>query len=458
MTASLLRTAFELKRAIDNAKSITPIGHCVSAEEDWKHNNSDEEEEEEEEKEPCGPATKRQALVHMSAELRDMVSKYSCSVSIDEDFENESQFAHTGSCVVITRPGCELSGDVTNIGHPNDDYLQRWHEHANVSPYGDQKTLETKVDASVRSAKEITSEHFTVTPELLSRVQELWSKNFWQTNVVAKPYKINIYGPGDHFKPHKDTPEKDLVGTFLIGLGDTSDGKLTFENTRWGSRWECAGRGSWTAFFPSVTHEIKPLTKGYRATLALKIYRQGEKCSGRTDGRQDLVQLFQGFTKPFGVLFDHQYCIDTDELSGIDSLMLKTLRQLPGATTHLLPVVTTFSGSRWSRISSYDDESTSSVHPLTEYHINQLLGKPHTKAAKKEAEWVGALDSSVPFFSLNKLGVDGFVWEHHRERAAEHTGNESRPESEDSIYLHYAAVVTEKQQDITHIPTSMQCQ
>ena len=87
---------------------------------------------------------------------------------------------------------------------------------------------------------------------LLAYVEQTWAEHFFPTKVRVEPYKINVYGPGGHFKPHQDTPAKDLVGTVLLGLGDTSDGNMRLADDWW---WN-ARVGSMAAFFPSVVHSI----------------------------------------------------------------------------------------------------------------------------------------------------------------------------------------------------------
>lgn len=103
------------------------------------------------------------------------------------------------------------------------------------------------------------------------RIQKLWKEHFVPGNVRAEPYKIHIYGPGGHFKSHRDTPEKDLVGTFLVGLGDTSSSSAG--NFRIAEKTSRAERCSWVAFHPDVIHEVTKLVDGYRAVIAFKMFR-----------------------------------------------------------------------------------------------------------------------------------------------------------------------------------------
>lgn len=53
-------------------------------------------------------------------------------------------------------------------------------------------------------------------------------------------------------------------------------------------------------------------------------------------------------------------------------------------------------------------------------------------------EWLGSLNE-VPFYSIDS--ATGATWHSFKQEGSEHTGNESRPEDEDSIYLTHAMVV-----------------
>jgi hypothetical protein len=75
-----------------------------------------------------------------------------------------------------------------------------------------------------------------------------------------------------------------MVGTMLLGLYDTSDAKYQGKATSMviyeGHRKDQDGvalawrapLGSWCAFYPDRAHEVLPLTKGQRITIAFKVY------------------------------------------------------------------------------------------------------------------------------------------------------------------------------------------
>src|SRR6201996_3171229 len=93
-----------------------------------------------------------------------------------------------------------------------------------MAGYGDVAAQETKIDPEIRKAFEMKSSEFSCNDSILEVLAREWSEHFIPRKVRVESYKINIYPPGGHFKSHRDTPEKDLVGTFIVGL---------FETERW---------------------------------------------------------------------------------------------------------------------------------------------------------------------------------------------------------------------------------
>lgn len=133
----------------------------------------------------------------------------------------------------------------------------------------------TRLDEKVRKAREFDSEQFSIEPSLVTQVEQAWAKNFIPSKVRAEPYKIQMYDSGGHFKAHRDTPEPNLVGTFLLGLGDAaypSPIRSTYKClVVAGERMPMATVGTWIAFYPDVPHEVTDV-EGMRAVLAFKIF------------------------------------------------------------------------------------------------------------------------------------------------------------------------------------------
>ncbi|KAJ7040839.1 hypothetical protein C8F04DRAFT_229065 [Mycena alexandri] len=119
----------------------------------------------------------------------------------------------------------------------------------------------TMVDPTVRNAREIPASEFRMFPELITQVENLW---------------------GNEFFPTRDTLETDLVGTFLLGLGDTSQtieiieeeegeiaGALEIkEGGQWGRY--TVNFGEWVAFYPDVDHAVREIASGYSIGRSLR--------------------------------------------------------------------------------------------------------------------------------------------------------------------------------------------
>jgi len=335
----------------------------------------------------------------------------------------------------ITRPGCEYN---QRIGLYNVEKLDRllpgWFERAAISGYGDMQSLETKVDSDVRNAREIPASEFQVKPELLDRTQKLWSEHFLPRKVRAEPYKIHLYGPGGHFKSHRDTPETGLVGTFLVGLGDSSSSSAG--HFRIGDKTLRAEQCSWVAFHPDIPHEVTKLEDGYRAVMAFKIFRVADSeldiLPAQLEAR--VKKILDQIPVPFGLFTSHQYSIGTTSLNGFDALLSAYARSRNDIQAHMLPVVTEFYGEAF--YSEPDRSYTSShVYPFTRAHVDILLGK-NVVQAKKEVQWLEEL-SDIPFYAWD-IAATLEAWKEEHPDGEGYTGNEADSSREDSIYLSYA--------------------
>jgi hypothetical protein len=343
----------------------------------------------------------------------------------------------------ITRPGCEYDGPVDTTTEGTEAFaklLPDWLKHAAVSGFGDVRTQETRVDSKVRNACEISADQFSVDQELIERIQATWSTHFVPRKVRAVPYKIHLYGPGGLFKSHRDTPEKDLVGTFLVGIYDNMiQGALRIQDER-----ESSKACDWVAFHPDVPHSISMLpSKKYRAAIAFKIFHDNDNGSDSDSGILSDLQdrcktILERMQPPYGILMDRQYCMGTSKLSGFDAVLLASTLSREDIRVYTLPVVTEFSSIRYdTEYSSLESSFSTSVYPLTEAHVDYLLGD--TKKAGEAMQWLQGVEE-VPFYYV-ALSQTAVTWKKDSEEGAEHTGNESRPGSEDSVYLSYAMLV-----------------
>jgi hypothetical protein len=337
----------------------------------------------------------------------------------------------------ITRPGCEYNDNVNPWynGTQAEELLHAWFEHSVISGYGDMQSLETKVDCEVRNAREIPASEFEVKPEFLKEIQKLWREKFLPRSVRAEPYKIHLYGPGGHFKSHRDTPERGLVGTFLVGLGDTSS--TSAGHFCIADKTLKAHVCSWVAFHSDIPHEITKLEDGYRAVMAFKIFRVDENDSEDTlpaklEAR--VKSLFDQIPAPFGLFTTHQYSIGTTRLNGFDALLWACARSRNDTQVHMLPIVTKFSGEAFD-FKRYRSDAASQVYPFTGAHVDILLEKDVIQA-EKEVEWLDGF-SEIPFYTWDLKGSSE-TWQEDYPEGEGYTGNEADSSREDSIYLSYA--------------------
>ena len=360
----------------------------------------------------------------------------------------------------ITRSGCEFDDLVSPPTHLDprdgwpiisdeeekvlDERLKMWHTNAQVSGYGDVREQVTRVNSDIRQAREIPASDFTVEPELLARIADLWDQHFFpKTTIRVQPYKIHVYELGDHFRVHRDTPQKDLIGTFLLGLGDTTfTGGLKVDGK------ECPAHvGSWCAFYPDMPHSVAEVD-GHRASLAFQVFRAADtdvETPTSVHVRGQLAELVEHLEPPFGILLQHKYSFGTTSFSSFDALVTSSVHALPHVQVRQFPVVIDAYSSR-----DYEDRDLrcrTAVYPFTGGHIDALLAYPDTKhQPKSHAEcgeaWIDEV-KNVPFFSLD-FSQSLYTYKEQEQDEIEHTGNESRPWTEDSVYLSYALLALPK--------------
>ncbi|KAH9943959.1 hypothetical protein B0H21DRAFT_747247 [Amylocystis lapponica] len=475
MLAASVRTALDLKKAIELAHDhLQPIGVCKSRIDLFMQKIGRDEDDNDD---------------YPFLETRELLTELD-SIYWEHGRDCWNGMLDAPFTLTITRPGCEFAGEITPTKRthyadvPADEAarVEQWFEHGAVSGFGNVRTQETTVDARVRDAREIPAAEFSVSPGLVEEVARHWAAHFTPAAVRVEPYKVHVYGPGGMFRPHKDTPEKGLVGTFLVGLGDSTRacclrvGRFHQETA--------ATPGSWTAFYPDTPHSVEKLERGHRAVVAFKIFRSADDGEGKRtyqDGREAVPrELLEGVLAklaiPFGLLLEHKYCMGTTALSGLDDVLraaAEAVAQKTGARVHFLPVLTKFDAFM-------EDEADTPavlrapVFPLTEAHVAALLehtrrtelsdtawvpdhyqedkdyfeGWPSVRVEKVPREIIRVPDAeawltrakNVPFYSIDFTQATVTVVSRVQE-GAEHTGNESRPWAEDSIYLSYAMVV-----------------
>jgi hypothetical protein len=366
----------------------------------------------------------------------------------------------------VTRSGCDFEGV---IDRQVQGLLSQWYENSPASGFGNVKTQETEINIDVRNAREISSEEFTVDQKLVKRVEKLWSKYFLPKRVRATPYKIHIYGPDGQFQPHMDTPEQNLIGTFLVGLGDTTTpGNHLVLN---GSERYGSPANHWVAFYPDIPHQVTRIKSGHRAVIAFKIFRvDAAPEAPLTDATETITDTQEApmtsianlnmlvavesvlaklcaIGKPFAFHLTHMYNKSLIEPVGFDNILLLASRKLQFAHTHLLPVLCKRSYHRDEGEEGYHDYEelkgtnhvSSSVYPFTDAHMDYMLGDEDA-LERESAQWLKGV-KEVPFWSLSATSPTGVMWQEDYQEGPGYTGNESRSHDEYSIYLTWAMVV-----------------
>ena len=318
------------------------------------------------------------------------------------------------------------------------------YKHADTAPFGDIHALETRVDPEVRDAREIPADQFIVDPKLLDAIRTTWACDFIPDDVRVEPYKIHLYGPGGHFKSHRDTPEPGLVGTFLVGLGDT----ISPEQKANGGMFHIksisrfAETCSYVAFYPDIPHHISKLAESqYRAVIAFKIFKA--ECDIPQHEapwefyQEELVQpVLAKIPVPYGLLLGHKYHMGASQLTGLDAVIFSAARKRSGVQVHVLPVIISTS-AYYTCIDGEEDEFETSVYPFTSAHVDYIL-KRGQDPSSTTMPWLRELDD-IPFYSM--MGFDASAKEWHQDRdETNYIGNESDATRETSLYVSFAMV------------------
>ncbi|RBR12852.1 uncharacterized protein FIESC28_08442 [Fusarium coffeatum] len=148
---------------------------------------------------------------------------------------------------------------------------------ARQAPYG--KGTETFVDTSVRNTWELDPSQFTIIsamwrnypPNACAKAAEQMGIN---KPVRAKLYKMLLYDEGAMFKPHTDTEKiPGMFGTLVISLPSKHTGgevvmkhcgeKMIYKSSDYHT--------SIAAWYSDVSHEVLPVTSGYRWVLTYNL-------------------------------------------------------------------------------------------------------------------------------------------------------------------------------------------
>lgn len=146
------------------------------------------------------------------------------------------------------------------------------------APFG--RGRETLLDPTVRDVGEIKARKLgldrrawnkTLIPALDEIRLELGLPD---GRLTARLDKLLVYGPGQFFKPHRDTERADdMIGTLVVVLpsphkGGTLNVSHQGETRRFVNRKTTAPQLSLYAFYATCEHEVRPVTEGHRVVLS----------------------------------------------------------------------------------------------------------------------------------------------------------------------------------------------
>ena len=181
------------------------------------------------------------------------------------------------------------------------EFLNKYRKDAQ---YGDMTTLETKTDHCVRKGYDIDltdpdiKKQIYVPENIINELKKLFSEKMGIYAIKVTPYKFNIYEEGDFFVCHRDSPEKNLIGTIVVHIDGDYD-CMIIGTSLWKSN-----LGHVAMFYTDVSHEITKVPN-YRQSLSLKVW------STNTESPNELI--------PFPSLLSSNAGLQCDKQSDNDS-------------------------------------------------------------------------------------------------------------------------------------------
>jgi hypothetical protein len=195
---------------------------------------------------------------------------------------------------------------VRDLGHidfpyPPSERLTALYSAGEPASFG--KGAETVFDENYRKGRALTTDKYSINlrPELalLDQIKAvLVNAGESQHSIVrAELYRVNVYGPGDFFKEHKDTPQSGQghFGSLVFCLPTSFEGgtfvlrspqgeEMKFD---WGAKFaegshalaETAQEMSvveYIAFASDLDHWIEPVVSGMRITVTFHLFREGK--------------------------------------------------------------------------------------------------------------------------------------------------------------------------------------
>lgn len=299
---------------------------------------------------------------YTSTELKQDIS------NILLDITGPSSFAYGSKIPNPPNPGLYIK-DHGVIGMPLSQYDAKVIiSKSQQSPFG--KGSKTLVDTCIRKSWELDTSQFTIRNplwdqsirDLVTVVYKELALTCGAQNITAQLYKLLLYEQGAFFKPHQDTEKTPgMFGTLAISLPSLHEGgdlilyhnkeKVEFKTSSFSEF-----GSSFAAWYSDVTHEVKPVTSGYRLVLTYNLVRLNNAqmnvpptLSSHTSRLRPVLQCWESSlnmensTYPFYLIhkLEHQYTqasLAMDRLQGQDlaqAQFLKTVCESVGFGTYL---------------------------------------------------------------------------------------------------------------------------
>jgi hypothetical protein len=219
---------------------------------------------------------------------------------------------------------------------------------ATPAPFGHGE--ETKLDPTVRDALEIPASRFQFKWESSGEEVANWHElNLPELEIkTVRPYKLQIYKVGGHFKPHRDTiHSKDHMATQIMFMPSHFEGGDLV--VRRDGR-EFRTSSGMCLFYTDCEHEVEPVTEGIRVTLQLDVFGRSKTVdnptvsgfgSSSSDDEEVPTSRIEGLEKALdeyweehdnvSFLLRHDYTqetLDVNQLRGFDATLFNSLKAL----------------------------------------------------------------------------------------------------------------------------------
>jgi hypothetical protein len=178
-------------------------------------------------------------------------------------------------------PLSALKLEIESLGHLqwpiSQTVAQQLSSLSQPAPFG--KRSETLIDRRVRDSGEIAAEKLGVRwkADALSKLEQTIASALGVPDLRARLHKLLVYGQGQFFDQHQDTPKlPGMVATLVLVLPSAHIGgelqvRLGKSQARFHSQLLAAKSIKWFAFYADCRHEVKPVLEGWRVVLTFDL-------------------------------------------------------------------------------------------------------------------------------------------------------------------------------------------